>query len=56
MSAIKGLKEFLGEWAKNWSKGGLLARQGMVVAPDDIQAKNAKVVSDLTIMDASGLK
>ncbi len=56
VSAIKGLKEFLGEWAKNWSKGGLLARQGMVVAPDDIQAKNAKVVSDLTVMDASGLK
>ncbi len=56
VSAIKGLKEFLGEWAKNWSKGGLLARQGMVVAPDDVQAKNAKVVSDLTVMDASGLK
>ena len=56
VSAIKGLKEFLGEWAKNWSKGGLLARQGMVVAPDDVQAANAKVVSDLTVMDASGLK
>ncbi|MEY4473803.1 MAG: hypothetical protein RL671_2107, partial [Pseudomonadota bacterium] len=56
VSAIKGLKEFLGEWAKNWSKGGLLARQGMVVAPDDVQAKNAKVVSDLAVMDASGLK
>ena len=56
VSAIKGLKEFLGEWAKNWSKGGLLARQGMVVAPDDVQAKNAKVVSELTVMDASGLK
>jgi phosphate transport system substrate-binding protein len=56
VSAIKGLKEFLGEWAKNWSKGGLLARQGMVVAPDDVQAANAKVVSDLTVMDASSLK
>ncbi len=56
VSAIKGLKEFLGEWAKNWSKGGLLARQGMVLAPDDVQAANAKVVSDLTVMDASSLK
>ncbi|NBW76446.1 MAG: phosphate ABC transporter substrate-binding protein [Sphingomonadaceae bacterium] len=56
VSAIKGLKEFVAEWAKNWSKGGLLARQGMVVSPDDVQAKNAKVASDLTIMDASGLK
>lgn len=56
VSAIKGLKEFLGEWAKHWSKGGLLARQGMVVSPDDVQAKNAAVVSGLTVMDASELK
>lgn len=56
VNAIKGLKEFIAEWAKNWSKGGLLARQGMVVSPDDVQAKNAKVAADLTIMDASGLK
>jgi len=56
VSAIKGLKEFAAEWAKNWSKGGLLARQGMVVSPDDVQAKNAKVASDLSVMDASGLK
>ena len=56
VSAIKGLKEFVAEWAKNWSKGGLLARQGMVVAPDDVQAKNAKVASELTLMDSSGLK
>jgi phosphate transport system substrate-binding protein len=56
VSAIKGLKEYLAEWAKNWSKGGLLARQGMVVSPDDVQAKNAKIVSDLTVMTADGLK
>lgn len=56
VNAIKGLKEFMAEWAKNWSKGGLLARQGMVVSPDDVQAKNAAVVSGLTVMDASGLK
>ena len=36
--------------------GGLRARQGMVVAPDDVQAKNAKVASELTLMDASDLK
>ena len=56
VSAIKGLKEYLAGWAKNWSKGGLLARQGMVVSPDDVQAKNAKIVSDLTVMTADGLK
>ena len=54
--AIKGLKEFMAEWAKNWSKGGLLARQGMVVSPEDVQAKNAAVISGLTVMDGSSLK
>jgi len=28
----------------------------MVVAPDDVQAKNAKVASELTVMDSSSLK
>jgi phosphate transport system substrate-binding protein len=56
VSAIKGLKEYLAEWSKSWSKGGLLARQGMVVSPDDVQAKYAKVITDLTVMDGSELK
>lgn len=56
IGAIKGLKEYLAEWAKNWGKGGLLARQGMVVSPDDVQAKYAKVIADLTVMDGSELK
>jgi phosphate transport system substrate-binding protein len=54
--AIKGLKEFVAEWAKSWSKGGLLAKQGMVVSPDDVQARNAKIASELTLLDASTLK
>jgi phosphate transport system substrate-binding protein len=54
--AIKGLKEFVAEWAKSWSKGGLLAKQGMVVSPDDVQAKNAKVATEMTLLDASTLK
>ncbi len=54
--AIKGLKEFVAEWAKSWSKDGLLAKQGMVVSPDDIQAKNAKIATEMTLLDASTLK
>ena len=54
--AIKGLKEFVAEWAKSWSKGGLLAKQGMVVSPDDVQARNAKIVSEMTLLDAGTLK
>ena len=56
LDAIKGLKEFMAEWAKSWSKDGLLARQGMVVSPDDVQAANAKVASEFTLLDPSGLK
>ena len=36
---IPGLKEFVAEWAKSWGKDGLLAKHGMVVAPDDVQAR-----------------
>ena len=56
LNAIKGLKEFVGEWAKNWGKNGLLAKQGMVVAPDDVQAANARVASSMTLLDPSQLK
>jgi phosphate transport system substrate-binding protein len=56
LDAIKGLKEFVAEWAKSWSKGGLLAKQGMVVAPDDVLAKSAKTASDFTLLDPADLK
>ena len=56
LDAIKGLKEFVAEWAKSWSKDGLLAKQGMVVSPDDVQAKNAAIVSAMTLLDPTTLK
>ncbi len=56
LDAIKGLKEYVAEWAKSWAKGGLLTKAGMVVAPDDVQAKNAKVVAELTPLDPAELK
>ncbi len=56
LNAIRGLKEFVAEWAKNWGRDGLLAKQGMVVSPDDVQAANAKVASELTLLDPSKLK
>jgi phosphate transport system substrate-binding protein len=55
-NAIKGLKEFVAEWAKTWGRDGLLAKQGMVVSPDDVQAANTKVASELTLLDPSQLK
>ena len=56
VSAIKGLKEFVAQWATSWGKDGLLAKQGMVVSPADVQATNAAVAANLTVMDASKLK
>ena len=56
LDAIRGLKEFVAEWAKSWSKDGLLAKQGMVVSPVDVQAKNATIVSGFTLLDPTELK
>ncbi|WP_296678119.1 substrate-binding domain-containing protein [Novosphingobium sp.] len=56
LDAIKGLKEFVAEWAKSWGKDGLLAKQGMVVAPDAVLAKSATTASDFTLLDPAELK
>ncbi len=56
LDAIKGLKEFVAEWVKSWGKDGLLAKQGMVVAPDDVLAKSAEAASGMTLLDPSQLK
>ena len=56
LNAIKGLKEFVAEWAKSWGRDGMLAKQGMVVSPDAIQAESAKLATSFTPLDASQLK
>ena len=56
VNAIKGLKEFVAEWAKSWGKDGVLAKAGMVVSPDDVQARNAKAAAELTLLDPTTLK
>ncbi len=56
LDAIKGLREFVAEWAKSWGKDGLLAKQGMVVAPDDVLAKSAKTASEFSLLNGADLK
>ena len=56
LTAIKGLKEFVAEWAKSWGRDGLLAKQGMVVAPDDVLAASGQTASAFTLLDPSQLK
>jgi phosphate transport system substrate-binding protein len=56
LNAIKGLKEYVAEWAKTWGKDGLLAKQGMVVAPDAVLAQSSRLATGLTPLDPSTLK
>ncbi len=56
LDAIKGLREFVAEWAKSWGKDGLLAKNGMVVAPDAVLAKSARSATEFTLLDPAELK
>lgn len=56
IKAIPGLQAYVTEWSKLWGKDGVLAKQGMVVAPDAVLAASAKAVSDLPLLDGSQLK
>ena len=56
LDAIKGLKAYVAQWAKSWGKDGLLAKKGMVVAPDDVQAASTKIAGEFTLLDPAELK
>ena len=56
LDAIKGLREFVAEWAKSWSKDGLLAKQGMVVAPDAVLSVSAATAGSMQPLDPALLK
>jgi phosphate transport system substrate-binding protein len=56
LDAIRGLREFVGEWAKSWAKGGPLARIGLVAATPEVEAKSAKAAADFTPLSPTGLK
>jgi len=47
MRAIPGLSEYLQEWVRNWDKGGLLARGGLVASPPEERERNARKVDEL---------
>lgn len=56
LNAVKGLKEFVGQWVKMWGPDGALKKKGMVTAPDDVRKKNEEVVTAMTLLDPSALK
>jgi len=56
LAAIPGLKEFVGEWPKMWSKGGPLAKIGLVASPDAVIAKSTEAATNFTPLSGDELK
>jgi phosphate transport system substrate-binding protein len=56
LDAIRGLREYVAEWAKSWAKGGPLAAIGLVSSPADVAARSAAAASEFTRLDGAELK
>lgn len=56
--AIRGMKEFLAEYAKEstWGKSGYLSQRGLVASPDAVRARNAQIATSLTPLDLASVK
>lgn len=53
LDAIPGLRQYLAEWTKMWSKDGPLARIGLVASPPETMAANQRAATEYTTLDAS---
>jgi len=56
LDAIRGLREFVGEWAKSWGKDGPLAAIGFVASPDDVAARSLAASTAFPALDGADLK
>jgi phosphate transport system substrate-binding protein len=56
LDAIRGLREFVGQWSKSWSKDGPLAKIGLVASPADVAAKSQTAATQFTPLAATELK
>ncbi len=56
LDVIPGLRDFVAEWTKSWSKGGMLAKIGLVASPDDVMATNMTAATEFTPLTADQLK
>ena len=56
LDAIRGLREFVGEWAKSWGKDGPLTAIGLVSNPDDVAARSQSLATAFTPLDGAELK
>jgi phosphate transport system substrate-binding protein len=56
LDAIRGLREFVGEWARSWDKDGPLAKIGLVASPADVAAKSQAAATQFTPLVPTELK
>jgi phosphate transport system substrate-binding protein len=56
LDAIRGLREFIGEWAKSWGRDGPLTAIGLVANPDDAAARSLAATTEFTTLTAAELK
>ena len=56
VNVIPGMKEFLTEYARGWSKGGYLEQRGLIPSPADVQTRAQAAVTQLTPVAAAELK
>jgi len=56
LEAIRPLKGYVEEWINAWGPDGYLKGKGMVVSPDEVRAKNAEVIRNMTPLDPAVLK
>ena len=56
LDAIRGLREFVGEWAKSWGRDGPLAKIGLVASPDDVAARSQAASTAFPALSAADLK
>jgi phosphate transport system substrate-binding protein len=56
ITAIKGLADYVAEFANAWGPEGYLKAKGMVIAPEDVRTRNAGIAKAMTVLDKAELK
>lgn len=55
LDAIRGLREFIAEWARSWERDGPLARIGLVANPEDVATRMEAASTQFPALTASDL-
>ena len=58
LGAVPAIRAYVAEFTREstWSKTGYLVRRGMIAAPDDVRARNAKIAQAMTPLDPATIK